>query len=62
MNVLTSRREFIASLFATGALPAMPGGGFLSHGGDAYSVLVLGDVSCCALGPRTWHSIQNGKS
>ena len=62
MNVLTSRREFIASLLATGALPAMPGGGFLSHGGDAYSVLVLGDVHFDAPDIGVYHAYYKPKA
>lgn len=57
MSVLTGRRDFIASLFAAGTLPAISGCGLLPRSGDdEYSVLVLGDVHFDAPEIGVYHS------
>jgi hypothetical protein len=57
MSVLTGRRDFIASLFAAGMLPAISGCGLLPRSrDDEYSVLVLGDVHFDAPEIGVYHS------
>ncbi len=62
MKVSTNRREFITSLFAAGVLPALPGCGLFSRGGDAYSVLVLGDVHFDAPDIGVYHAHYKPKA